>query len=847
MPPVWSLALILLLAFVCLIKAPLFSGAAFAVFWISIYFYSLDFQPSFTLQNKVTFTGEIVSLVNGDRDWISLDVRVIEPKLTNINLSEGVKGIPIDRFYRLTWQKPPLITVGQVWQFENTRLKPITSIANQGGFNQQRYYIHRHIVGKGQVKQARLVSFTPSIRQQWLSSFAKVTPKLKNGDLLLALLFGDKSQISEVRWQQLRQTGTGHLIAISGLHLSVVFGLVFICCFGLLTRFRFGQLLLAKIHCQYGLFPLYASLTLATTMAWVYAYLAGYSVSTQRALIMLVLLVLLSLLKQHHSLWQRLMYALAGVLLFDPFSMLSAGFWLSFVALGIILRFLDQQPMSQSVTTSGANKIQKVLSYCQALWSIQWRLAIGLGVLQALLFGTVSIHSVWINLLVVPWFSLLVIPLAMLSFVVWSVWQVLSDLFGTTFGTELPVNSWIFALVDQLLAPFTALLEQSDYFPSSLLDVNEAWIAASLCSLMGFGLLLTFRWSIFNYGYRVSQSIRKRQDGLSQNGFIICLLTLVMNIPLLQLVINSFITTDRDDLTQNTKLVTGGSFTVGANDDISLHTLDVAQGTAIVLQQGSRALIYDSGAAYGDFSYAERAILPFLKTRGISQVDYIVISHHDNDHSGGLNTLITAYPDAEVIADSAQLLLKGNFDNQRVKASDCQAGVRQWGSISITTLADHLQSNKDNNRSCVMMLAIDPAAHLNQQNSHTEILKVLLTGDIEALREQSLLDSQQQLAADILFVPHHGSRTSSSPAFIDAVSPKLAIFNAGFNNQYGFPKQDVISRYLDREIATLVSGEQGQISINFTSTGYQVSSYRHDLAPFWYNRLFRFGQIVKAE
>jgi len=319
-----------------------------------------------------------------------------------------------------------------------------------------------------------------------------------------------------------------------------------------------------------------------------------------------------------------------------------------------------------------------------------------------------------------------------------------------------------------------------------------------------------------------------------------------MNIPMLQLVLNSFTATDMGEFTQNTQIDTRGTFIDNQSYDISLHILDVAQGTAIVLQQGERALIYDSGAAFGDFSYAERAIVPFLKTRGITQVDYIVISHHDNDHSGGLNTLITAYPDAEVIADKAQTLLERTRANQTVNVSDCQPGVRQWGSVAITTLADHLQSSKDNNRSCVMMLAIHQTANLNQQNSNAAI-KVLLTGDIEALREQSLLKNQQKLAADILFVPHHGSRTSSSSAFIDAVSPQLAIFNAGFNNQYGFPKQDVISRYLDRDITTLVSGEQGQISIKFTATDYQISTYRHDMAPFWYNRLFRFGQIVKAE
>ncbi|WP_342454494.1 DNA internalization-related competence protein ComEC/Rec2 [Shewanella holmiensis] len=856
MPPIWCLALILLLAFVCLIKAPLLSGATFAVFWISIYFYSLDFQPSYTLQNKVTFTGEIISLVNGDRDWISLDVRVIEPKLTNINLSQGINGLPRDRIYRLTWQKPPSITVGQVWLFENTRLKPITSVANQGGFNQQRYYIHRHIVAKGQVKQASLVSYEPSIRQKWLSSLSLVTPKLNNGDLLLALLFGEKSQISDVRWQQLRQTGTGHLIAISGLHLSVVFGLVFLGCFSLLTRVRFGQFLLSKIHCQFGLFPLYASLMLATSMAWGYAYLAGYSVSTQRALIMLVLLVLLSLLKQHHSLWQRLMYALAGVLLFDPFANLSAGFWLSFVALGIILRFIDQhqhqhqQQLTQSPITSRANRIQKMLGYCLDLWSIQWRLAIGLGVLQALLFGTLSIHSIWINLLVVPWFSLLVIPVAMLSFVVWSMWYFLSEVFSSTHIVDLASDTWIFALVDILLVPFSALLNQSDDFPSSLIDVSETWIAASLCSLLGFGLLLTFRWSIFNNAFRANQSINGRMRGLSQNGFILCLLTLVMNLPLMQLMFTAVTANDVNHFTGKAPIGFSETTSVTPINDISLHTLDVAQGSAIVLQQQNRALIYDSGAAFGDFSYAERVIIPFLKTRGITQIDYIVISHHDNDHSGGLPALIAEYPHAELIADEGGLLFNQARENTHVKVSSCQPGVRQWGRVTITTLADHLQSNKDNNRSCVMMLAINQNPNINSHNPHNPhkaITKVLLTGDIEAAREQSLLYNQQNINADILFVPHHGSRTSSSSAFIDAVSPQLAIFNAGFNNQYGFPKEDIMARYLDRDIATLVSGEQGQISIKFNSTDYHVSSYRHDMAPFWYNRLFRFGQIVKAE
>ncbi|UJF20853.1 DNA internalization-related competence protein ComEC/Rec2 [Shewanella sp. OMA3-2] len=851
-PSQWCLPFLLLLALVCLFKAPRLSGAFFAVFWVSIYFYSLDFQFDVTPKTHNTFTAEIVSLVNDNRDWISLDVRVIEPKLTNINLSGLFKTLTGDPIYRLTWQQAPKVKLGQIWHFE-TKLKPITSIANQGGFNQQRYYINRHIVAKGRIKQASLLSYQPSLRQRWLTEFATVSPKIANGDLLLALLFGDKSQISAQRWQQLRQTGTGHLIAISGLHLSVVFGLVFGLCFVILTRVKFAQTVMGKLNLLYGMFAVHCALTVAVLSALGYAYLAGFAVATQRALFMLLFLVLFSLLKQHHSVWQRLMYALARVLFIDPLSMLSAGFWLSFIALAIILRFVDISAGHVSQLSSDVNWRDKIFAYIASLWSIQWRLALGLGVLQALLFGTLSIHSIWINLIVVPWFSLLVIPIALCCFMCWLMLSPLMLSASIYFSDDEPnLESVFFIVADKLLVPFSQLLTWSDDFSYNLVYVSESWVGAGVFSLLGWALLLTFSWTFkrsfrrsFNrssFNRSVVIDIKARQRHL-----MILLVTILLNLPISLLVFSRIsLMNSSDDQAQVSPL----------SGPIYLHVLDVAQGSAIVLQQQHRAIIYDAGAAFGDFSYAERAILPFLRARGITRLDYIVISHHDNDHSGGLIPMLTAFPNARLIADNGSELLTDSPNLNNPHISDCYPGLWQWGRVTMTSLADNLGSDKDNNQSCVMMLNIEFDNNVEQTSYQhpdtssaltTKVFKVLLTGDIEAQREQSLILNKQQINADIVFVPHHGSRTSSTDNFIDAVSPQLAIVSAGFNNQYGFPKLDVMARYQQRGINTLVSGDQGQISIKFQHTGYQVNTYRNDLAPFWYNRLFRFGQIVKPE
>ncbi len=138
-----------------------------------------------------------------------------------------------------------------------------------------------------------------------------------------------------------------------------------------------------------------------------------------------------------------------------------------------------------------------------------------------------------------------------------------------------------------------------------------------------------------------------------------------------------------------------------------------------------------------------------------------------------------------------------------------------------------------NNGSCVMRIG-DGTHH------------VLLPGDIELEGEQALLGISL-LDSDILIAPHHGSNTSSSQAFISAVQPKVVLYAAGFNNRYGFPKPHVVSRYAGAQAKQYSVSDNGQLTISLDESGIRVRGYRRDLAPFWYNQRFEFGEFANPE
>lgn len=752
LPPVSYIPYLVVGALILHRKIPVCAGGLFAVAWLTGFCLGLSRQDLPVLQQPIQVRGEIISLVSRNSDWLSLDISLIKP---NLILGPNAK-------LRLTWKDPPEVDVGQVWLFTLTP-KSIASVLNQGGYNEQKQLISQHVVGKGRVIEAQLLAVSPSLRNDLISALTPELASLPQGDILLALLLGDKHLISQARWQALRQTGTGHLVAISGLHLSVVAAWVYAC-------LLFG---LSRLVSHQSRRNMTFALVAAGIGAAFYAYLAGFGVSTQRALVMILLLMLLSLLKRFSTAWERLLFALFVVLLLDPLACLSAGFWLSFCALGVILYTLVIQPKEFTAVSTRRTRVGAALLQ---FWAIQWRLSLGLGLLQGALFGGVSLHSLWMNILAVPWFSFVVIPLAMAGFICWWV--------GTAFGF-----SWLglLRLSDWSLSPYAQLLDISPQLPAHWLALSDTILALGLSALIG-GVLWRYVPKNKNYTSWLS------------------LLSLLF-IPTLLFCITLWSPVQ--------------------NNRWAMHLLDVGQGLAVVIEKNDRGLVYDTGAAFGDdFSYAERVILPFLKAKGIQEIDYIVISHSDNDHAGGAPVLIEAYPKALVITDVA------GFSGQ-----DCRPRQIQWQGLSLNLLSPP-QALVGNNGSCVIRIDDDRQS-------------LLLTGDIEKQIETSLLSralsGEYELQSEVLVAPHHGSKTSSTEAFIDAVAPKLVLFPAGFANRWGFPKSTVVERYQQREIMGLTTGIEGQISVIFQQSEREVKTYRGDLAPFWYNSLFRFGDLINPE
>ncbi len=251
--------------------------------------------------------------------------------------------------------------------------------------------------------------------------------------------------------------------------------------------------------------------------------------------------------------------------------------------------------------------------------------------------------------------------------------------------------------------------------------------------------------------------------------------------------------------------------------DFWMTQLDVGQGLASVVQTQSHALIYDTGDKFSErFNAADAVIIPFLKHQNIAHPDLLVVSHGDRDHIGGSKALLTKYPGLRVLTSVEEEMFHSNVDK-------CVAGQRwQWDGVDFEILSpSHPEDYQGNNSSCVLKVS-------NDQHS------ILLAGDIEQAAESRLIrTSADKLSAKLLIAPHHGSKTSSSLNFIDKVSPEIAVFPVGYRNRFGFPKQDIISRYESRQVNILNTARDGALLFRFDDQEMIISRYRHDNQRFW--------------
>ena len=232
---------------------------------------------------------------------------------------------------------------------------------------------------------------------------------------------------------------------------------------------------------------------------------------------------------------------------------------------------------------------------------------------------------------------------------------------------------------------------------------------------------------------------------------------------------------------------------------------------SVLVTQGKRALLYDTGNRFhSGFNMADAVILPLLRQLGIKELDYVVVSHDDQDHSGN----------REYLARTLSIKQRWGAwpDGQH-----CRAGQQaRWGALELKVLWPVDISGHSNNDSCVL--------HISDGR-----VSVLLTGDIEANAEQGLLATGQSLRAGLLLSPHHGSKSSSTVAFNQAVNPTWVVHTAGFANRWGFPSDQVVARFERQGVSQLITGEMGMV--HFIAEGEEWRLMQAQRPGAWYHQL----------
>lgn len=634
---------------------------------------------------------------------------------------------------RAHWYAGEQVSPGEHWIFE-ARLRRPRGMSNPGGFDYEAWLYANGVGAVASIRAGeRMVwpdeSGLGPVRDYIRHRLQEVFADRSGHSRLSALIVGDRSVLDKADWKLLQATGTSHLMVISGLHV------------GMFAAAVFGMAALAG---RIGLLPLswprlWLAAPLAILAAAFYAGLAGFAIPTQRALLMVVLVLLARLIYRQPGPWLFWLAALCAVTLVNPAAPLLAGFWLSFMAVGLLILGMH-------------GRLQQ-----RGLWwrwgRAQWVVFIGLWPWLLLWGMPGSIISPLVNVLAIPWVSLIVVPAALL---------------GT--GLELLFGfSWLLVGADKALTVLFDMLNWAALWHLPRYLAFPGWINWSIATLATLALL-------------------------SPLARLLCLPALVC----LPVMLNNPQARPEEG-------------------QLWVTVLDVGQGLAVLLQTREHNLLYDAGARLSSgFDLGEAVVHPALLALGVERLDGMLISHADNDHAGGAMAMVTRMPVAEVLAGQHEALPVG------LRASPCQPGEAwQWNGIGFSVVYSAPPPAPANERSCVLQAGVGNAS-------------VLLPGDLGIRGEYQML--REPLAAQLLLAPHHGSRSSSSYAFIRAVDPRWVVFSAGSGNAYNHPHPKVVDRYRELGVEPVYTSASGAIRFVLDEAGgsYRKWSWRDRARRFWH-------------
>ncbi|MDH2999512.1 hypothetical protein A1D23_05310 [Chelonobacter oris] len=536
---------------------------------------------------------------------------------------------------QLNWQLPQEPHLGDIWRVKLS-LRPLSSRLNEGGFNRQRWLLSQSVLASATLKQGEWQRRKSDWRQQKLQQVIAQTDKLRYQGVILALAFGERAWLNDEDWRDFRESGTAHLIAISGLHIGLVAGLAW----GLV---RLCQIVLPSRYLSYHL-PHLAALAAAVF----YAYLADFLIPTQRALWGYGFWLLLMFCRIYLPPWKLLLLLVAWLSWLDPLSVLNESFWLSCGAVAVLCFYYRFFPLTR-LQWQGRSLKQVLPAFAYrlaALVHLQFGLLLLFTPLQVLIFQAVPLGTFLSNLVLVPLFGMVLVPLILLQ------------LFGIGFGWE-PID---FILVQS----FTVLQWLPNHYLA--LSYQQQWIVSGGCAAV---LLLLS-------AYRTLRQDKEKVSTTQSNGYRTALCGLILSVGLILSIAQT-----------------------RQKPDWRLVMLDVGQGLATLIIRGNKAVLFDSGQSWQGGSMAEAEILPYLRRNGL-QLEQLIVSHDDNDHAGGVADLRRAFP-------SALLVRASNRGYGATHSRYCRQGEYwQWQGFQFRALAPQTISDVAKNRdSCVLLVSRD--------------------------------------------------------------------------------------------------------------------------------------------
>lgn len=576
--------------------------------------------------------------------------------------------------------------------------------------------------------------------------------------VLRGLILGERQEISPHIREPFNVTGVGHILAVSGLHIGMVAWLAFWIFKQILSH---SYILTLKIDIR----KLAALLTCLPVVA--YTFIAGFQISSQRAMIMVLAYLFSIMLGREKEIWSTLAFAALLVLTLDPFALFSISFQLSFMAVvGIVwlaptIHNLIPKPFDQLKRPL----LTRIYQYITGLIVVTLSAVIFLAPITTFYFHRISIISIPANLTTVPFLGFWVIPFGLLSASFVHIAPSVATLFLQLAAYGL---DWMMAMI-RFWAQFD-------------------WAAFWVITPNRFEIILFYGFIFFIFF--IKRGLWARVG--------LCLVLILLSADISYWI-----------------------YKTRFNPNLKVTFIDVGQGNAALIQfPGNKRMLIDGGGFHkGTFDVGKMVVAPTLWYSKIKKIDYLVLSHPQSDHMNGLHFIASHFKPKEFWYNGEHVetpsfnSLMNILDTKEIKQlrpNDLFEG-RVISGVSLQVLHPISKTNK----------SLFPS-NSKDLNNHSLVLKlsykgtsILFPGDLESEGEEIVVSNAgNKLKSHIMLAPHHGSRYSSSMAFLETVRPEICIISAGRGNSFGFPHPDTITRFEKMGCKILRIDKLGAIQIS---------------------------------